>query len=97
MFQSVGEYHLAQGMKIANGTIVDASTINTPSSSKNKEKSRDPEMHQTKKGNQWHFGMKAHIGDDSKTKIIHSVAATAANVHDSQLPEDLLHGGQTRV
>jgi IS5 family transposase len=97
LFQSVGEYLQTQGMKIANGTIVDASIINAPSSTKNKEKSRDPEMHQTKKGNQWYFGMKAHIGVDSKTKIIHSVAATAANVHDSQVLEDLLHGDETRV
>jgi IS5 family transposase len=97
LFQSVGEYLQAKGMKIANGTIVDASIINAPSSTKNKEKSRDPEMHQTEKGNQWYFGMKAHIGVDSKTKIIHSVAATAANVHDSQVLEDLLHGGETRI
>jgi IS5 family transposase len=97
LFHSVGDYLQAQGMKIANGTIVDASIINAPSSTKNKEKSRDPQMHQTKKGNQWYFGMKAHIGVDSKTKIIHSVAATAANVHDSQVLEDLLHGDETRV
>jgi len=97
LFQSVGEYLQTQGMKIANGTIVDASIINAPSSTKNKEKSRDPEMHQTKKGNQWYFGMKTHIGVDSKTKIIHSVAVTAANVHDSQVLEDLLHGDETRI
>ncbi len=97
LFHAVGEYLQAQGMKIANGTIVDASIINAPSSTKNKEKSRDPEMHQTKKGNQWYFGVKAHIGVDSKTKIIHSVAATAANVHDSQVLEDLLHGDETRI
>lgn len=97
LFRSVGEYLQAQGMKIANGTIVDASIINAPSSTKNREKSRDPEMRQTKKGNQWYFGMKAHIGVDSKTKIIHSVAATAANVHDSQVLEDLLHGDETRI
>jgi IS5 family transposase len=58
---------------------------------------RDPEMHQTKKGNQWHFGMKAHIGVDSRSKLIHSVVATAANVHDSQVLGDLLHGAETRV
>lgn len=97
LFQSVGKYLQTQGMKIANGTIVDASIINAPSSTKNKEKSRDSEMHQTRKGNQWYFGMKAHIGVDSKTKIIHSVAATAAYVHDSQVLEDLLHGDETRV
>jgi IS5 family transposase len=97
LFHSVGDYLQAQGMKIANGTVVDASIIIAPSSTKNKEKSRDPQMQQTKKGNQWYFGMKAHIGVDSKTKIIHSVAATAANVHDSQVLEDLLHGDETRV
>lgn len=97
LFRSVGKYLQDQGMKIANGTIVDASIINAPNSTKNKEKSRDPEMHQTKKGNQWYFGMKAHIGVDSKTKIIHSVAATAANVHDSQVLGDLLHGDETRI
>ena len=61
------------------------------------DKARDPDMHQTRKGNQWYFGMKAHIGVDSKSKVIHSVAVTAANVHDSQVPGDLLHGEETRV
>jgi len=58
---------------------------------------RDPEMRQTKKGNEWYFGMQGHIGVDSQTKLIHSVAATAANVHDSQFLGDLLHGKETRV
>lgn len=97
LFRAVGEYLQTQGMKVANGTILDANIINAPSSTKNKDRQRDPEMHQTKKGNQWYFGMKAHIGVDSKTKIIHSVAATPANVHDSQLLEDLLHGDETRI
>jgi len=97
LFQAVGDHLQAQGLRVSNGTIVDASIISAPSSTKNKDKARDPEMHQTKKGNQWYFGMKAHIGVDSKTKQIHSVAATAANVHDSQLLEDLLHGDETRV
>ncbi|MEW7988315.1 MAG: IS5 family transposase [Candidatus Thiodiazotropha sp.] len=97
LFQAVGEYLQTQGMKVATGTIVDASIINAPSSTKNMDKQRDPEMHKTKKGNQWYFGMKAHIGVDSKTKIIHSVAATPANVHDSQLLEDLLHGDETHI
>jgi transposase, IS5 family len=97
LFQAVGEYLQAQGLHIASGTIVDASIISAPSSTKNKDKARDPEMHSTRKGNQWYFGMKAHIGVDSKTKQIHSVAATAANVHDSQVLEDLLHGKETRV
>jgi IS5 family transposase len=95
--QAVGEYLQEQGLRIASGTIVDASIISAPSSTKNKDKARDPEMHQTKEGNQWYFGMKAHVGVDSKTRQIHSVAATAANVHDSQVLEDLLHGDETRV
>lgn len=76
---------------------MDASIINAPSSTKNKDKKRDPEMHQTRKGKQWYFGMKAHIGVDSKTKMIHSVVATAANVHDSQVLKYLLHGEETRL
>jgi IS5 family transposase len=90
--------HLArQGFKVSTGTIVDATIISAPSSTKNQHGARDPEMHQTKKGNEWHFGMKAHIGVDSATKIIHSVAATAANVHDAHLLPELLHGRETRV
>ena len=80
----------ACGLTVSRGTIVDATIINAPSSTKNKTKTRDPEMRQTKKGNQWYFGMKAHVGVDSKTKLIHSVVATPANVHDSQCFERLL-------
>ena len=76
---------------------MDATIIVAPTSNKNRDKKRDPEMHQTKKGNEWYFGMKGHIGVDSKLKVIHSVAATAANVHDSQLLGELLHGDETRV
>jgi IS5 family transposase len=90
--------HLAEhGFKGTTGTIMDATIIAVPSSTKNEKKERDPEMHQTKQGNEWHFGMKAHIGVDSATKIIHSVAATAANVHDSHVLPDLLHGRENRV
>jgi len=81
---------------VSRGTIVDATIISAPSSTKNQTKERDPEMQQTKKGQQWDFGMKAHIGVDSQTKVIHSVAATAANVHDSQVLPELLHGQETR-
>jgi IS5 family transposase len=84
-------------MKINRGTIVDASIISAPTSTKNKDKQRDPDMHQTRKGNQWYFGMKAHIGVDSKSKLIHSIVVTPANCHDSQVIEDLLHGEETRV
>jgi len=87
----------ACGLTVSRGTIVDATIINAPSSTKNKTKTRDPEMRQTKKGNQWYFGMKAHVGVDSKTKLIHSVVATPANVHDSKILPDLLHGAETRV
>jgi IS5 family transposase len=97
LFHLVNQYLSENGMQVARGTIVDASIIHAPSSTKNKEKQRDPEMHQTRKGNQWYFGMKAHIGVDSNTKLIHSVVATAANVHDSQVLGDLLHGNETRV
>jgi IS5 family transposase len=97
LFRLVNVYLEENGMKLSRGTIVDASIINAPSSTKNKDKARDPEMHQTRKGNQWYFGMKAHIGVDSHSKLIHSVVATAANVHDSQVLDDLLHGEETRV
>jgi IS5 family transposase len=97
LFRLVNVYLEENGMKLSRGTIVDASIISAPSSTKNKDKARDPEMHQTRKGNQWYFGMKAHIGVDSRSKLIHSVVATAANVHDSQVLDDLLHGEETRV
>jgi transposase, IS5 family len=97
LFHLVNQYLQENGLKVNRGTIVDASIINAPSSTKNKKKQRDPEMHQTRKGNQWFFGMKAHIGVDSRTKLIHHVVATAANVHDSVVIGDLLHGGETRV
>ena len=97
LFQEVHRHLETQGLKVSTGTIVDASIINAPSSTKNADQERDPDMHQTKKGNQWYFGMKAHIGVDSKTKLIHSVVATAANVADSTILPDLLHGDETRV
>jgi IS5 family transposase len=97
LFVLIQDYLQENGLKINRGTIVDATIIDAPSSTKNQAKQRDPEMHQTKKGNQWYFGMKAHIGTDSKTKLIHAVVATPANVHDSQVLGDLLHGEETRV
>lgn len=97
LFYLVNHYLKGNGLKVSRGTIVDASIISAPSSTKNKKKQRDPEMHQVKKGNQWYFGMKAHIGVDSKTKLIHSVVATPANVHDSAILGDLLHGDESRV
>jgi len=97
LFKLVGEFLAENGLKVNRGTIVDATVINAPSSTKNEQKARDPEMHQTKKGNQWYFGMKAHIGVDSQTKMIHSLATTSANVHDSVMLPKLLHGNETRV
>lgn len=97
LFEEVGRHLQAHGMKVSGGTIVDATIIAAPSSTKNSSGERDPEMHQTKKGNQWHFGMKGHIGVDSKTKLIHSAVVTPANVHDSQPLPALLHGAETRV
>ena len=97
VFEEVGRHLQEHGMKVSGGTIVDATIIAAPPSIKNKDKKRDPEMASTKKGNQWHFGMKGHIGVDSKTKLIHSAVVTPANVHDSQPLPKLLHGGETRV
>ena len=97
LFQMVNVYLAENGLAVSRGTIVDATLIDAPTSTKNKEGKRDPEMHQTRKGNQWYFGMKTHIGVDSRTKLIHSAAVTAANVHDSKVLEDLLHGDETRM
>ncbi len=97
LFQEVGRYLQSRGMKVSSGTIVDATIIDAPSSTKNASGERDPEMHQTRKGNQWYFGMKGHVGIDRKTKLIHSVAASAANVRDSNMLPELLHGRETRV
>src|SRR6059036_3055903 len=98
--QILGQVNLhlqAHGVRITTGTIVDATILHAPTSTKNREQQRDPEMPQTKKGKQWYFGMKAHVGVDSKTKIIHTAVATAANVADSVVLPDLLHGEETRV
>ena len=87
----------ARGVRLREGTIVDATIINAPGSTKNYAQQRDPAMHQVKKGNQWYFGMKAHIGVDAQTGLVHSVATTAANVADvTQVPQ-ILHGSETRV
>jgi transposase, IS5 family len=103
MFAAVNAHLAENGLRVSRGTMVDATIISAPSSTKNQDKARDGEMHQTKKGNQWHFGtgwpraMMAHIGADTKTKLIHSVVASAANVHDSVALPELLHGDETRV
>lgn len=97
IFAEVGRVLLARGLKLSKGTIVDATIIAAPSSTKNEAGERDPEMHQVKKGNQWHFGMKAHLGVDSQTKLIHSVVATPANTADCKVMDQLLHGEEGRV
>jgi transposase, IS5 family len=97
LLMAVNEYLRVNGIKIAKGTIVDATIISAPSSTKNKDKERDPEMHQTAKGKQWYFGMKAHVGVDSKSKLIHTILASAANVADRDALPYLLHGRETRV
>jgi len=97
ILRDVNQHLVSRKIKINTGTIVDATIIHAPSSTKNSSGKRDPEMHQVKKGNDWFFGMKAHIGVDSKTRVVHSFVATPANIHDSRVLGDLLHGGETRV
>ena len=97
LLEEINAHLESQGLRLREGTIVDATIIEAPSSTKNRARERDPEMHQTKKGNQWHFGMKAHIGVDADTSIVHSMSATAANVHDVTEAHHLLHGGEVVV
>ena len=97
LFELMGQYLQENRLTVRTGTIVDATIIDAPSSTKNREGKREPEMRSTKKGNRWYFGMKAHIGVDSRSKLIHSVVATAANVHDSRMLGELLHGEETWV
>src|SRR4029077_12020970 len=100
LFEEVQRQLAAQRLKVATGTIVDAvpakaGIINATCSTKNANKARDPEMHQTRKGNQWYFGMKAQFGVDSRTKLIYAVVATPANAADSTVLLALLHGQET--
>ena len=97
MLATVNEVLRAKGLMLRAGTVVDATLIGAPSSTKNAKGERDPEMHQVKKGNQWYFGMKAHIGVDSKAGIVHTAVATAANVSDSAVLPELLHGNECKV
>jgi IS5 family transposase len=97
LFAKVGQELQERGFKVNTGTIVDATIISAPSSTKNADKARDPEMHQTLKGQQWYFGMKLHIGVDSQSGLAHSAVVTAANVHDKHPLPDLLHGNEQRV
>jgi IS5 family transposase len=97
MLEAVNLHLQSRGVRITTGTIVDATIIHAPSSTKNREQQRDPEMHQTRKGQQWYFGMKAHVGVDSKTKLIHTALVTPAHVADATVLPELLHGEETRV
>jgi len=97
LFEEINTHLSEKGLLMRAGTIVDATIIAAPSSTKNEGNARDPEMHQVKKGNQWHFGMKAHIGVDHESGLVHSVVATPANVADVTQTLDLLHGAEADV
>lgn len=97
MLDTVNQYLESRGIRITTGTIVDATIIHAPSSTKNRSGKRDPEMHQTRKGKQWYFGLKAHIGVDSKKGHVHSLCTSAASVADKHMLPDLLHGEERKV
>lgn len=94
---TVNELLAAKGLLLRAGTVVDATLIGAPSSTKNKTGERDPDMHQSKKGNQWHFGMKAHIGVDAESGLVHTVRGTAGNVNDVVEANALLHGDESEA
>lgn len=94
LFEAINAHLARRGLRLREGTIVDATIIEAPSSTKNRLGERDPEMHQTKKGNSWHFGMKLHVGVDADTGLVHSVRATSANVADVTEAHRLLHGAE---
>ena len=97
IFEKTKRYLSEKGLLLREGTIVDATIIKAPSSTKNQDRTRDKEMRQTKKGNQWYFGMKAHVGTDTGRGLAHSVVVTDAAVHDSQVMDGLLHGEEEVV
>jgi IS5 family transposase len=97
MLAVINGYLGDRGLSLRQGTIVDATLINAPSSTKNKDGKRDPDMHQTKKGSQYYFGMKAHIGVDAESGLVHSLVGTAANVADVTQVDTLLHGDENVV
>ena len=94
LFETINAHLAGQGLRLQAGTIVDASIIAAPSSTKNQARQRDPEMHQTRKGNEWYFGMKLHIGTDAETGLTHSLSTTAANTADVTEAHRLLRGGE---
>jgi len=95
LFAEINHHLDEQGLVLREGSIIDASIIAAPTSTKNKDRERDPEMHQTKKGKEWHFGMKMHIGTDAELGLVHSLSTTSANVHDITEADKLLHGDET--
>ena len=97
IFEKTQQYLTEKGLLLREGTIVDATIISAPSSTKNRCNTRDKEMKQTKKGNQWYFGMKAHVGMDTRKGLAHSVVVTDASVHDSQVMDELLHGEERAI
>jgi len=97
IFEKTQRYLTEKGLLLREGTIVDATIISAPSSTKNRDNTRDKEMKQTKKGNQWYFGMKAHVGTDTGKGLAHSIVVTDAAVHDSQVMDELLHGEEQSV
>lgn len=97
IFETINKHLASKGLMMRGGTVVDATIIAAPSSTKNRDRARDPEMHQTKKGNAWHFGMKAHIGVDADSGLVHTVTTTAANEADVEQVADLLHGKEEQV
>jgi IS5 family transposase len=97
IFAEVVKILVSKGLILKKGTIVDSTFIESPSSTKNRERKRDPEAHSSKKGRTWHFGYKAHIGVDEETGLVHTVKATPANEHDVTVMNELLHGEEERV
>ncbi len=97
MLDAVNLYLDSKGIRITTGTIVDVTIVDAPSSTDNSTGERDPEVHRTRKGNQWHFGAKAHIGVDSKETVVHTVVTSAASVADKHMLPDLLHGDEKKV
>jgi IS5 family transposase len=95
IFNTINAHLSEQGLFLRQGTIVDATLIAAPTSTKNKSGQRDSQMHSSKKGNQWHFGMKAHIGVDAHTGLVHSLIGTSGHVSDISQAQDLLHGDET--
>jgi IS5 family transposase len=95
LFDEINAHLGEKGLLMRAGTIVDATIIAAPSSTKNEDKARDPEMHQSKKGNEWYFGMKAHIGVDADSGLVHTVRGTSGNVGDVIEANGLLHGHET--